>query len=471
MNAADLPSISRLRLHALARAGIWTAILLPPFFLLLAVQYSAITFPYWDHCELVKFFAKYYDGNLSLHDLWAPHNHTRPLTYRVVMLLNGVLTRWDIRSEYIYLLASLYGAFAVLAGRFRKTFESKPAVVPLMFLAAVSVFHFSPAGHNNHWWSMMCQLTFTHFFIVAALVWLAAAPLCWKNNAGAAVACWLASYTLTNGIFAFVSALAMVQFAHEEPWRPNRFTWFWVANLVVLQLLYWPGLPETPGNLPVAGPVTLLYFCLVYIGSPVWGILNYSFTNQGGSPRPEWPAVCGFLQLVATIWLAVGYRAWLRRRSPEALLFLGFTLFTWISAAGTGRARAAFDHRGAGVGADSRYTIFGAYAVYGLLFFLAGLIRDGEWKPLLTGRLRGWGRASVALGFGLFLLLGLRSYATSARVYRHIHDLNERLGAAFLSPTPRPDLEKSIYPSPEGVTQMKAELRRLGIGPYRAWNP
>jgi len=75
---------------------------------LLAVQYSALPYPIGDHWEFIGLFAKLDTHRLSFPDLWQPHNHARPLTFRALILLNGALTGWDIRSEFIYLPAFLY---------------------------------------------------------------------------------------------------------------------------------------------------------------------------------------------------------------------------------------------------------------------------------------------------------------------------------------------------------------------------
>src|SRR5260370_31809965 len=82
---------------------------IPAVYLLLAIQYSAITVPFWDHTELIHWIADWREGNFHFSRLWAPHNHARPFVYRLVMVINAVATDWDVRSEYIYLYLSIYG--------------------------------------------------------------------------------------------------------------------------------------------------------------------------------------------------------------------------------------------------------------------------------------------------------------------------------------------------------------------------
>ena len=122
------------------------------------LQYIAITVPFWDHCELGRLMIRIHDQGFHASDLWAPHNHTRPAVYRAVLLANAWLTDWDIRSEYIYLVGSLYAAFLILAYGLWIVAGRRMSTRYLGALAVLSMFSFSPVAHNNHWWSMMTQL-------------------------------------------------------------------------------------------------------------------------------------------------------------------------------------------------------------------------------------------------------------------------------------------------------------------------
>src|SRR5258707_764553 len=91
----------------------FTLFALPPIYLFIMIQHGAITFPFWDHVALINVISKYHDGTLHFADLIAPHNQTRPLTYRAIYLFNAIMTDWDIRSEYVYMYASIYSLWAL----------------------------------------------------------------------------------------------------------------------------------------------------------------------------------------------------------------------------------------------------------------------------------------------------------------------------------------------------------------------
>src|SRR4051812_39345813 len=60
-------------------AGLVALALLPPLYLFTMVQYSGLTYPFWDENDLLRWISDLYTGHLDVSSLWAPHNHSRPL--------------------------------------------------------------------------------------------------------------------------------------------------------------------------------------------------------------------------------------------------------------------------------------------------------------------------------------------------------------------------------------------------------
>jgi hypothetical protein len=101
-----------------------------------------------------RLLVRIYQGDFHFRDLWAPLNQARPLLYRVLLLANAVLTNWDIRSEYVYLFLAMYSGFLVLAYGLWRAAGRRADIRFLCLLVLMSVFAFSPVGHNNQWWSL-----------------------------------------------------------------------------------------------------------------------------------------------------------------------------------------------------------------------------------------------------------------------------------------------------------------------------
>jgi hypothetical protein len=460
--------IPRLDLSLILRPLLWLIVFAPAIFFVLAVQHSAIVFPFWDHCELIKYFAKIHDHTLRISELWAPHNHARPLVYRAILLLNGLLTDWEIASEYLYLIASVVLAF-VLQGICLRRLCGGLTLRCLALLLVLSVFSFSPAGHNNHWWSCMLMLDLAHAFIVAAFICVCLGPRAWKNNLIAALACWFATYTLSNGLIAFAAAAMTVHLSKRPTLRFDRFTLFWTINILAVLTVYLPGLNEKGGDIKHIG--RLIEFCLAYLGSPLGSLLAFPFRNMFDVPPVTLRnAVIGALLLLTTASIFLFLKRKIDRAEPSALLFACFSLFAIGSAILTGWGRAEFDALGVANANASRYTLFSTYLLYGLIYAAAvdwEFFRLPEWARLRdkTLALR---IAVVTLGV-VFLTFAAQSYVKSIPIYHEAHDFNRLLAGAFWANDPSD--QKYVYPNLPVLQTMEADLKRLRIGPYRFVHP
>lgn len=435
---------------------------LPAVYVFFAIQYSAITVPFWDHTELIHWIASWYDGSFRFSSLWEPHNHTRPLVYRFVMLFNAVLTDWDIRSEYIYMYLALYGTFACHVWALKRvTSNATQGVVYPLALLLVSLVLFSPVGHNNHWWSMMFQLNAANLFIAFGLLMPFIRPQRWSSHIFAAVSCWLATFTLTNGFFAVLAVGLVFQLSATRLLRPSRWALFWGGNLLALLIFYLPGLSVSTGS-PHPTVLQLAQFSLAYLGAPLGGLLWYPFSNMWDIPRSiAVNAVCGTLLLASWTALCWHARARLREQHSAALILFGFGIFAMVSALATGWGRAAFDEYGAAAGNSSRYTIFGAYLMLGQLYYLAAGFAHGWWNHVRSRRI-------AVISAMAFVLLTMVTYGRAVNVYANAHNFNQTLSDAYpwgLQPTAQ---DKFIHPNPESVKRLKRDLQRLELGPYNS---
>lgn len=437
---------------------------LPALYIFVAIQYSAITVPFWDHTELIQWIASWHDGSFRFSSLWAPHNHTRPLVYRFVMLFNALLTDWDIRSEYIYMYLALYGTFACHVWALRRVTAGAilNMALPLAVLL-VSLVLFSPVGHNNHWWSMMFQLNAANLFIAFGLLMPFVRPQRWSSHVYAAVSCWLATFTLTNGFFAVLAIGLVFQLSATRLLHPSRWTVFWAGNLLALMACYSPGLTlSTSSAQPTL--LQLVEFCLAYLGAPLAGLLRFPFTHMFDIPLSiTTNAVWGSLLVSSCAMLCWHARTRLREQHGAALILFGFTIFAMVSALATGWGRAAFDEYGVSNANSSRYTIFGAYFLLGQLYYIATGFAQGWWNEAAqSARLR----HIAVIATAAFVLLSLMTYVRAVKIYSDAHRFNKALSKAYpwgLQPTAQ---DKFIFPNPEFVKKLKRDLQRLELGPY-----
>jgi hypothetical protein len=444
-----------------AKIFLWIITTAAVVFFVFAVQRSAILFPFWDHCEFISYFSKIHDHTLRISELWAPHNHSRPLMLRIIILLNGVLTNWDIRSEYVYLIGFLICAFLAQAWALYRICGSNSLRYAAL-ICLLAIFSFSPASHNDHWWSFMIQLDLTHLLVILAFLAITLRPNRWSNNLLAAGACWLATYTIINGLVTFVVAALIVQAISEKPLRVNRFTVFWCLNLVMALALYLPHLAESPNEIHLW---SIVAFSLAYLGSPIGALINFPFRDMFDVPAMSFfNGVLGAIILFAAIWMCVALRRQIQRGEFATLLFLACSCFAVGSALLTALGRAEFGTLGIGNANASRYTLFGTYLGYALIYAGAA-----EWKSGFPARIQGRLRTKrgvtlSTLALFVFVICACRSYFRSVKIYAEAHAYNQHLAAAFLENSASD--QKFVYPDTDLLRGMELELRRLKIGPY-----
>lgn len=440
------------------RVVLGVAALLPAIYLLLAIQHGALTHPFWDHVELTFLFDELYAGTLQFADLLVPHNHSRPLVNRALLLGNGWLTDWDLRSEYVYVYLAIGGAFLLHLRALRAvaaaTAAGRVAVLTLLF----SLFCFSPVGHNNHWWSQQLQLDLANLLIVGALTGVALARDRFAPHVGAAVLCWLATFTLSNGFVAFAVCGLCAQWASGNGLRPDRRALFWLANLVTIAAIYLPGLAEV-GSAVRPSPLQLLDFAVVYLGAPVAGLIWFPFQSMFDLPRHcDWNRSAGILLLIGTAVAIWRSRTRFAARAPATLLCAVFAAFALGSALLTGWGRATFDAYGVANANGSRFAIFSSHLPFALLFLAAG---SAAW--------RGRGRAIGALAVAAFVAAAVVSYARGLVVYRDAHRFDRELALVY---TLADDASlPKIHPDLGHARAVQRILAERHLGPYRGVSP
>jgi hypothetical protein len=308
---------------------------------------------------------------------------------------------------------------------------------------------------------MMFQLNAANLFIAFGLLMPFIRTQCWSSHVFAAVSCWLATFTLTNGFFAVVVVGLVFQLSATQLLHPSRWALFWGGNLLTLMVCYLPGLTLSASSVhPTL--LQLVQFCLAYLGAPLGGLLWFPFNNMFDIPLPiAVSAVCGALLLASCAALCWHARARLREQNSAAMILFGFTIFAVVSALATGWGRAAFDEYGVSNGNASRYTIFGAYLMLGQLYYLAAGFAHGWWNNASTQRI-------AVIGSMAFVLLSTVTYDRAVKVYVDAHNFNKTLITAYpwgLQPTAQ---DKFIHPNPEFVMRLKRDLQRLELGPYNS---
>jgi hypothetical protein len=328
----------------------------------------------------------------------------------------------------------------------------------------LSFFYFSPVGHMNHWWSMMLQLQLGNLLMLLALWTAARLPHSWRANIFAAICCWLATYTITNGLLVFLICAFLI-FISSSSWRQGLLKLiFWVSNFLAVSILYFPGLPHEAVSINFW---KIVQFSLVYLGLPFGGIVDFQFTGPFSSPPDViFNGLVGLLLCLCSATI-IG-RLWLKRKinSPPSLFLVGCFIFAISSALVTAMGRSEF---GAAYGNSSRYVIYSSYLIYGLLHYFASVYpnnsEDQKWAPIIN-----WGGVKNYLPYlvsALIIFCGVKTYLRGFEVYRGAHDFNARLIEVYANSKSSDEELKLFYPDPTIARQVKTKMQQLNLGVFR----
>lgn len=429
---------------------------MPPLYLFVMTQYGGIVFPYWDHMPTAKYIIQYFDGTLTLRTLAESHNEARPLLPRLIFVVNAALTNWDVRSEYIYIYLTIYGALAALLFALGRLARQWPPAATLTAALLISVIACSPVAAMNHFWSLMLMATLCYLFTIGALLVFSMAPLSWPANVTAAVLTWMAVYSVSQGLFLFPVVILLHQMIAPKMFVPTRWSMFWLVNMLVCCALYIPGSYLGKGVTPAM--LDFIAFMPVYLGNPLGSLLWFP---EGGvvwlRETSIINAICGLLLIGlsgATAWRALPE---LRARRPEAVTFFSFALYAGACTVTTawGRANGIYAVATAN---SSRYSVWPAILLFGLIIYYTSKYARRE---LIFS---GWHKAAL----GIFLIASTVSYVRAVPVYKSAHDDNVWLANAYSTFDVPDDLAKRAFPDPDYFRTMKADMLRLGIGPFKS---
>jgi hypothetical protein len=429
---------------------------LPVIYGLAVIQYSAVAYPYYDHMNLVRYLSSYYDGTLSVADLFSGQAQTRPFFPRLIFVLNAIATDWDVRSEFTYIILSIHGTFLVFLYYLRHSLSGDRLAFAIAALVT-SIFVFSPVANTNFWWSLMLLETLAVLLATISLLIVSYNRESWGANVAAALVAWAAAYSLSNGIFVFAALFIAHQLAGPRLFALNRFAIFWLANLVLLCAIYVPGLPLAHGHPSFSD---FIWFTFADLGNPLASLLWYRYTTPFDTPRAmAFNAAFGVIFLLVVMITLPGAHRRLRNGLPEAFVFISFAGFAAISVIVTAVGRAGLAVHGAN---SPRYSTFSAYLILGLVIYCAAVwVRERPGTPLTSVR------KYVALGlFVIFIGCSAAAYVRAVPVYRLAHDFNQVAASAYPPDAGPTELDRLIYPNVEEFRSLKRTLHRLGLGPY-----
>jgi hypothetical protein len=411
-------------------------------------EYGAVTVPLWDEWDLAPKLVRAQEGTLAWSDLIALESENRPLTGRCFLLALARVTAWDMRAEFLLVTACLLTTLAVHARALRRLVAGRRSPLYHALVSLLALVLLSPGQNHIHWFSWTLHLQLAALLAAVAFIRLSSAPLSWTANVFASVACWLATYSSSNGVLSFPVCLLLVQWSSPSPLRPSSRTVFWVASAILAAVSYLNGFHHegVAPSLP-----NMAVFAVAYLGGPLGYLLRFALTG---------PLSMAFhigigAALLAIVATAVARGAVNPRSREGDRIAISFGAFAIGGALLTAYGRAGELHNAG----TPHYVLFSSFLLLALIFWSATRL------PAPLSSERGERRALGA--YLIFLVAAATSYADAIPIYRYHHERNRLFATAFNSSPELSYADKYLYPDLKRLRELKRLLAEHRLGPYR----
>ncbi len=422
---------------------------LPPALIVVIIARFAVDVPMLDDWATVRLFNRFRSGTLTLLQLGEQHNESRKFFARILELLVGTTTGWDLRHKMFATVVVALVALGGLAVLLRRTMPASGVALPVFL---TSLFFFGPIQHQNWLWAIQLSLFLPIALLLGGLVVITSGPAL-KASARIGLAALLAvvaSFSYVNGLLCCLLLAPPLAVALPSRLR-FRFVVAWIAGSVLVFAAYFFDY-QRPGQAPSTGlffthPVDAALYFFTFLGSP--------FRLGPSAVALTITTVTGAILFVAFLALAVRR---LRAASREGALpvalaqvmvgcyALGSGAMNTVGRLGFGRTNAL----------SSRYTSVAVLLVLSIVQL--------HFSMPAPGRSKLPGSALAALGFSLLAALHL---AASSLALGPIRDAQEGLLQAkatllFLETIDDPVFVDRVWPEPAAVRPIAREANRLG---------
>ena len=358
---------------------------LPPLALVLFVAQYGVSVPYGDEWDLIPLLEKSYTGQLTLRDLWAPHNEHRIFFPHLLMLGLARLTHWNIGYELASNLVIAASIFALLSNQLCITARETGCSTLRSLLPVVSLATFSLAQFENWLWGWQVQVFLGVLASVGCIMLLTNGNLMWRRFLLSGVLGAFASYSFASGLVLWPLGFGLISLISVPTIRLRAqllAAWSLMGCLAVFLYFHHhtspgpAGAPDRILNRILDGSSDYVNYVANYLG----GICTqYDLESAGAVERNE-AFFCG-MGLIFGLALTYGVLVGHRIISNRVLLpYLGLAAYSFAAALVTSMGRI---HLGSVQALSSRYTTIAAPAWIALLVFLVLLgNKSPPWRAL-----------------------------------------------------------------------------------------
>ena len=253
---------------------LFTLYLIPVLFLIGFVANFSVNVPVDDEWRLASLFEKIAAGNVTFNDFWALHSNHRILFPKIIIAVLAFASRWNI--NYQLCLSIGLAAITFIAMYKLSSMPVKNIADDLWHLANIltCIWLFSLVQHENWLWGFQLAWFFVNLCFVTAVYALVSPHKLVPNIriSIAAVFCFLASFSLAQGLLSWLAAIPAVAAleGNAAQKRKRAIAWMllFVASCAVYSIGYHPSRKASIISL-LNKPLVVIDYFLSLLGSPI----------------------------------------------------------------------------------------------------------------------------------------------------------------------------------------------------------
>ncbi|MEG5062039.1 hypothetical protein QUB33_00115 [Microcoleus sp. B3-A4] len=253
---------------------LFTLYLIPVLFLIGFVANFSVNVPVDDEWRLASLFEKIAAGNVTFNDFWALHSNHRILFPKIIIAVLAFASRWNI--NYQLCLSIGLAAITFIAMYKLSSMPVKNVADDLWHLANIltCILLFSLVQHENWLWGFQLAWFFVNLCFVAAVYALVSNHKLLPNIriSIAAVFCFLASFSLAQGLLSWLAAIPAVAALEGNAAQKRKRALAWmllfVATCAVYSIDYHPSRKASIISL-LNKPLVVIDYLLSLLGSPI----------------------------------------------------------------------------------------------------------------------------------------------------------------------------------------------------------
>lgn len=238
-----------------------------------------VNVPFYDQWVLPALFEKTTIGTLQFQDLFELHNNHRILFPRLIFIVLGFISSWNIKLELFFSLGLAILTFILLYKLSVNSSTNQNYFFHFTNLLTALIF-FSLAQSENWLWGFQIAIFLINFCVILSC-------FIFKNNKikpkkkllFAAILSLIASFSSAQGLMSWLALIPGVIVISESGNQRKKYLIFWMTLFVISSFIYSIGYTQEPKTINLSLLEKLLAFIQFFfnvIAAPLTNSQNFS---------------------------------------------------------------------------------------------------------------------------------------------------------------------------------------------------